>query len=361
MMLRPKTPVYKVVKGDSLWKIAKLQYGEPLVWPFISRVNHLPNADLILVGMTLKLPPAPEPRHRHHKQHKHSDATPHLQQTHAAPMAPVTVDGLGHGAGPSTTAPVQGPGFGAAGRDPGPTIGYIPPSREKQGAKGHIPAMPVTWPAVKYKLDDAIAPLVISTPEADISLRFIGEISLQHKGVMVEVEVSQRNMFSGKARATYDTSLANLAGSVKVGMNPATRELQLQCGFTVAAKLNGQVLSTSEYSFTPPNRFKYTYKPKPIQGESGEMVFSGVLGFEIELTLKKPDSPPMAEPVRVPQPSRVPVWAYAGAAVLVVGGVVIIGGDAIKDVFTGPPGWLETPLSWAAAMALFARAGAMVR
>jgi 5'-nucleotidase len=48
---------YKVVAGDSLWKIAKATYGDGLFWTKIAEANALRNPDLITIGKELQLPP----------------------------------------------------------------------------------------------------------------------------------------------------------------------------------------------------------------------------------------------------------------------------------------------------------------
>ena len=48
---------YKVVAGDSLWKIAKATYGDGLLWTKIAEANALRNPNLIAIGKELQLPP----------------------------------------------------------------------------------------------------------------------------------------------------------------------------------------------------------------------------------------------------------------------------------------------------------------
>jgi 5'-nucleotidase len=48
---------YKVVAGDSLWKIAKATYGDGLFWTKIAEANALRNPNLITIGKELQLPP----------------------------------------------------------------------------------------------------------------------------------------------------------------------------------------------------------------------------------------------------------------------------------------------------------------
>jgi nucleoid-associated protein YgaU len=46
----------KVVKNDSLWKIAERQYGDGFKWVEIAKLNNIKNPDLIEIGQILKLP-----------------------------------------------------------------------------------------------------------------------------------------------------------------------------------------------------------------------------------------------------------------------------------------------------------------
>lgn len=47
---------YIIVKGDTLWDIAVRAYGDGYAWTKISRVNNLPNPDLIYSGNKLSIP-----------------------------------------------------------------------------------------------------------------------------------------------------------------------------------------------------------------------------------------------------------------------------------------------------------------
>jgi nucleoid-associated protein YgaU len=51
---------YTVEEGDSLWKIAKQVYGDPLQWPKIHEANRdlIEDPDAIRPGQVLKLPGA---------------------------------------------------------------------------------------------------------------------------------------------------------------------------------------------------------------------------------------------------------------------------------------------------------------
>ena len=55
----PEATFYTVVKGDTLSKIAKAQYGDPMKYPVIFEANRpmLKDPDLIYPGQVLRIPP----------------------------------------------------------------------------------------------------------------------------------------------------------------------------------------------------------------------------------------------------------------------------------------------------------------
>jgi hypothetical protein len=356
-MLKPKDSEYRVVKGDCLWTIADEEYGNPTVWPDIAKLNQLPDPDLILIGMTLKLGPVHD--RRYHP--KTADPGPGKKTNAKSPGAigvdpsrPLRVDN------PQTLD--MGPPTKGASTPPQVTPSN-PPSSLTPALKGTgtAPAVPVLFPAVKYKLDDALSPIVIATPAVIVTVRFIGEISLQPKGTMTEVELSQRGTLTEKMKAEYRSKFVDLIGQVKVGLNSQTKAVQVSCNLAVAAKVDGQVFSITQYEFIPPNRFKYSYRPRPMQGEWNGLVFTGTVGIEVEVMILKSDGndDPPAEPMHLPSRSQVTTWAWIGAGALVVVAGCIIIADVIKDVGTLGAGTVESPLSFAAAAALFAQAAEM--
>ncbi|MCI0402371.1 MAG: LysM peptidoglycan-binding domain-containing protein, partial [Acidobacteria bacterium] len=50
------SPRVRVVLGDTLWALARTQFGHGTAWDCIAQANRLPNPDLILPGQTLTLP-----------------------------------------------------------------------------------------------------------------------------------------------------------------------------------------------------------------------------------------------------------------------------------------------------------------
>lgn len=328
-MINPKQHQYRVKRGDTLWHIAQHQYGDPTLWPEIAKANHIPDGNLILIGMHLKIPVA----HGHH----HAGSHPSQHVKGPPSFVPPVPPGLPPKPQHTVTAPILNAAHHTGG-------GSFPVAR------------PVLFPAAKYKLDTLPA-MTVSTPQADFKLKLIGEITVQQKGVMAEVEYSASGALSEKLKAEYQSKVAKIAGQVKVKWDPASLKAEMSCGFTVASKMNGTEFISQSYDYTPPNKFKYTLKPKEVSGEIENLVFKGTLGYELEITVKDTRNSSTLAPVPVRVPSRTIVWVTIGG--LVVVGAVIIVADIVKDVGTFGAGTVESPLSWAAAMALFARAAAM--
>lgn len=330
-MSRPHSSHYRVKKGDSLSKIAHAQYGDARVWPLIAKANRLPRPDLLLVGMRLHLPKIEQPR---------ASFTPPTPSLPSAPRKP--------------PAPVGGPA---------PT-NVSQPVRASVQEPAMMLARSLQFPTLSYDLGD-LAPLVVETPELEITLSFTGEVSLQKKGTVGETEFKTGNVYSvsrdgnvsASTKAEYDSKLAELAGEVKIRPNLQTRKVEVSCGFAVAGKVAGEVLGTSQYEFVPPNGFKFTYKPRPIKGDYKGFAFEGEVGYEVEIKTKSPPEATRRAPVPT-GPSRGVVWIVVGG--LVVAGVAVIVVDALKDAATLGAGTVESPVSWAFAIGLFARAGVML-
>lgn len=322
-MVTPRHSSHRVKRGDTLWSIAATEYGDPTAWPEIARANRLPKGDLILVGMNLKLPALPVPGSK----------------------GPVGARPAAVGVSPSA---VRSAGVRA------PSVGVSLSGAPLQKAL----ARPVLFPAAKFKLDHFPA-IEMRTPHVDYKLKYFGEVTVQQKGTMAEVELSSSGNLSGSLRTEYESKLIKMVGQSKIKLNPLSNTAEVSSGFSVASKVNGKVFVTNQVDFLPPNRFKYTYKNAGVSGEFENLVFKGTVGYELEVAMKDgPRQREVASPSLSPN-SRAVVAVTIGA--LVVAGVAIIVADIVKDVATAGIGAVESPLSWSAAMALFGQAAAMAR
>ena len=334
-MRSPRQSHYRVKRGDTLSKIALAEYHDAGVWPDVAKANHIPNGNVILIGMHLKLPTLPPAPHGAGASHPAKTSAPvHHAPVHHAPVH---------------HAPMVGP--------PRPGAGVPAPHVVNHGGLAGLPdARAVAFPAVKYKLD-GMAPLVVMTPQADYKIKLVGEVTIQQKGTMAEVEFSSTGGMSQKLKAEYDSKLVKLADQVKVKWDFLSLKAEVSCGFTMATKINGQEFVSHQYDYIPPNRFKYTLKPKEVSGEIENVLFKGNIGYELEITAKTNAGRQAGAPIPVPAPSQSTQMAWVIAGMLVLAGVAIIVADLAKDVGTLGAGAVESPMSFAAAMALFTRAG----
>jgi len=53
---KPSARYYTVVKGDTLWAIAKKYYGDGNRYPEIARANNIANPNIIHIGQKLLIP-----------------------------------------------------------------------------------------------------------------------------------------------------------------------------------------------------------------------------------------------------------------------------------------------------------------
>jgi hypothetical protein len=348
----PHRTDYTVEKGESLWSIATAQYGDGFFWREIAAANQLKSPGLILVGQHLRLPNIVSYR-----------PGPASREAYFAPAGP-------HGGDPHP----------AANTHTGP-LGRHPASVVRDGANRADltrPAREVLFPAIKYNLDTA-QPIVISTPAADFKLQFTGSLTLEREGTVAELEVQgsggsavsfkspyktstgaaasveverdHAGEISLTAKSEYDSKFSKLVGKVDIKFNPKEKQVEVQCGLSIALKRDGKVLATTDYAFSPPNKFIFTYTPAPIKGEYEGFEADGTVGYKLEVTVKKPSSQ---------TDILMSAAEYTAAAVIVLAAAAILVGEGAKDVVQ-PETAVTAPLSWSAAMALLLQAQQIVQ
>ena len=330
-----------VRKGESLWRIAGFEYADTSVWPSIAKANGLKPPYTILVGMKLKLPHIAVPHH--HSRPIHPHGRPGAVEPRQAPVTALTLQTDSRTAGAAH-------GMGLAG---------------SMDLYGKSPSREFSFPAYKFKLDDCIPAIYFPSQNAEITLRFTGDLTLKQEGAVTTFEFSKKGLASIKAggsnasatfdadggttaeiQSSYRSKLSEMTSGAKLTWNPDTKEVSVSCQFSLASKVNGKVFATSKYEWLPPNGLKYTYEPAPVKGKSGKIEFEGLVGYVVEVR-------PRENP---PDPSKVLEFVVAGG--LVIAGVALLVGDGLKDA-AFPPAAVESPMSWAAAMALFRQAAVL--
>ncbi len=74
------TTTHIVKHGDTLWSISKARYGDPQYWELIAQHNKLPNANRILAGQIINIPPK--------NLHNHNATIPHKSQALTSNFTP---------------------------------------------------------------------------------------------------------------------------------------------------------------------------------------------------------------------------------------------------------------------------------
>jgi LysM repeat protein len=327
MSNRPRFSKHTVQRGESLWKISVNAYGTGTYWEDILDANHLKKSSPLLVGQKLVMPFAGDHRKVSPAFHAmppiHNEAAPTFHP--AVPSHP-TVPMAAKGVERLYSATSSGP---------------------------FASASPVRFPPFKYDLSKVV--VETSTPYAEIKLSFTGEMTIQQEGFIMKGLTFTNKGIELEYKQQTDTAFNELFS--KSGAKFDGKKFELSLGIGAAAKIDGQTLATSEVSMVPPATIKYSMKGRKVKGTYKEFEFEGEMGYELEVTPKKQS--PRDEPFKIPE--GVIHWTKVAAVGVVIAGAVIIVADIVKDIFTAGIGTVESPISFAAAGALFTEGGLLWR
>ena len=294
-VLKPPLGTYTVKRGDSLWLIAQIQYGNGAYWREIAKANRLQNADLILVGQVLTLP--------------------------------------GVASSPGTPTPGTWLATGAS--------------------QGQSPARPVLYPALKYTLD-SIPPAVAVVWPFEFKLTLKGEITLHRLGTIPDLTfgnagVETKYFTLDRAGVTlqkeYSDELHKFLVNPKIEYNLYTQTVGLNFEFSGGNKFVSQKIGLGTTGF------KYECKATDIEGQFDGYAFNGSVGYEIEVTQK---NPLQAIPVTSYQPQSQPDWnriAWEVAAGALAVGIVA------QDILTVGVGIADNAIGFAAVGVMWQQGG----
>lgn len=300
---------YTVVKGDSLWRIAERVYGDGQLWWLIAKANPDKVADggnLILIGVTLNIPRL---------------------------LDEVVVTGKREDP-PKQTDP------------PRPEL---PKPSQAPGGGYRRPAVDCLYPTLKFDLGNImpmkIGPIFTPGGIVECTLSLTGEISMQREGTCNPFVLDQ-NGYSVEASQT----LGELTSTFKVQF---TRE-----GVTLGHEIMGPFGGT-EIGFMPPSTLIYAASPRPVSGKLKGWVFTGKLGYKLEVKVTPNRPAPVYAPRYSPAPGvQIRQWLvdngkYVVAGVIIVGAVVLVVGTLVEDILTLGGGIADDPISFAAAAGMF--------
>lgn len=316
--LVPRQRHYRVKRGDSLWWIAERQYGDPLVWPEISRANHLIDRDMLLVGMSLRLPD----------------------------IAPWELPRTAGWSGSGSLRHVN-PGLTD---NPGATARHHAGSGAATMPRGGLaPARVVRIPAVTLTINRLV--IVQHTPLYDAEMSYKGQITFKPQDSIGQIDIANGKVtaslegknsdfsvdssgqISGTLKSEYQSDLEKMGSQYHYSYNPTTHELQISAGFSWG---NARI-GSNEVEFKPPSTIIYTSKPRDVEGEFKGVHYKGKIEFQFKLTVRPLDGTLAPQPVREPAPFRIRIPAPSpGVVGEVVVGTVFVCGIIFLPEFTVP-------------------------
>jgi len=330
----PRFSSYVVERGDSLWKISRKAYGSGEHWAEIQAANALvlKKGTTLYRGQKLHIPAVGAYKHSVPRgvsgvTPPHLDASAPLVHMQPATIPPGTAAMNGHGELSLSAATKSGP---------------------------FERAKPILFPAFKYDVDGM--KMEADTPVAHYEAKFTGELTMQQEGVITGNVTFTKEGVELEYKKGVDTKFNEMFTKATPKIDFGKRSMTMELGVGGSAKMNGQVMYTTETTIVPPATLKFTYKPREIKGTYKGFEFAGVIGYEFTVTPKTQDR---FNPHTVPSESV--NWKKVTAVGLVALAAVIVVADVVKDVGTLGAGTVESPLSFAAAAELFGEGMAIFR
>ena len=270
---------YLIKKGDTLSKIALTQLRTSSLWPEIAKANNIRYPYTIFEGMRVVIPT--EVLDRRDRVSVHAPVQKFHLQDHVSVHPSVQSIGV------SSAVQTAYAGSGA------PAV-MCPQLK--------MPDIDIVWTSVGY-------------PNADITAEIKGEITLQYKGSIVELQLevakkqpfapfnikssklsffNSQGEFTGNDRASmkikseYSSKILDLVGTPSINYDPLTKTASVSCGLAVAAKVQGKVFMTGElYVDVATKTIKYTASSGELNKiPSGKYEVSANVKFECVIKYK---------------------------------------------------------------------------
>jgi LysM repeat protein len=349
---------YRVVKGDSLWKIAQRELGGGSQWPRLYKYNNrrevvkvtgkgIANPDLIVVGQRLLIP-----RIDGAKAVVASGADP------APSNQPEATPSLG-----SSMAPEPSP----------QSVRHAPPStRPTDTLSSRLPATksPI---AFKYRLDDLRWPPQ-DCGTAIVEIRMTGDLVLMTKKAYPATYVTSRGEIELQVTKEANTAFGRLVNDNRFVYDPLGKRLTFRSMLVSQSNMPGTMataIGVEMSSNSPIPKLRAEFRMPKLEGSFGVFrytAFDMKVVVEITPKLQGPPLGPSPQPIRrvdpapqtAPAPSSTNWDKVIGTGLIVTGGIIVIA-TVVEDFYTVGVGTGDDPASFAAASAAVARGLALMR
>lgn len=322
---------YTVQRGDSLWRIAEQQCGNPLLWKTIARLNGIGEPYRILVGQILVIP---------ERSKAGSSGTRTSNSSRQASYPPFVFDGRSGG-----VCPIDPSRSVVNGKQPRPT-GPVPyndadaPSNGN-GASGGAKntAEQMAAPAFKHSIDHPIMTAMVGPSvvtfgaSGDITIvpHATADVTITSQGV-VEYTEKQQSWAAGE--------VVNLLSEVKLAWDPAKNQVKFSAGITFSAGIY-----SGKFEILSPNSVKYTCEPRDIEQvvekDGVKFTVKGKISLWCQITAIDPKLVEVVIAERLAKAAnqwRVvikPEDLIAVSVLAAVGAALVVGGKAVLTFLEG--------------------------
>ena len=251
LTIKPLHSRYRVVKGDTLSKISRRNYGDDVYWVDIAHRNHM-RKSLLLVGRNLILPNVHPKSHAAGSQHK--------------VVVPFTLL-------------------------PPPTSDSHTFSWFTQGISPTLATIAADVPEVSIKLKLEKTILTAELPTCKVVVKCTGEVTLTRPNpeafTDIEMTLGDQPEIAASAKTEFQNAAADITQKGTVSWNPTSGEMEYSNKITQTTKINGRAFTTQEFEWKAPLTFIYTIQPVPVKGQlTDNLEYEGTFGISVEVTAK---------------------------------------------------------------------------
>lgn len=208
---------YQVKRGDTLWGIAKSQYGDGMLWASIAKENTLASPDVLFVGQSLSLSNKP------------------LTARANIPISPLLSRSV---------------------------------------------AKTVTLPSYEFEFPKTEnAPPIYFGP-VKVTIKLEGKLIFQKKGAVSNITIKNLKELEASSKSEIANNVQSLITEMKFTFDPEKKTLKASGGLASVLKLPGGGEIKNEVSFEG-KKITFSAKVSKVSGTYKDMAIEGTFGYEI--------------------------------------------------------------------------------